>query len=458
MFAPDIQQERFNATVALETDLAVMFGIVNATHGQIVLAMAKALDQDLWQGWAIHSPAQWLAWQSGLSPSHAQQAVRLAKRARELPCVIAALVAGELSLDQATVIALHVPAEFDEDVTALARMCTVEQLRRTLPRYNFTGQLADAAKIAASAAAAQAAEAAEAAGEPVPEPVAAPEPVPVIEERRDFTMGTNETGWWLNGHLPIDQGAIVERALRTTQEDLFRQALKDLPADAPRPQISLVDALINIAEQALRTGQTAHPNSDRYIIYAHLEAGPNPHTGNLASLHLGPTLPDHLKHLHTCDATLRPVLETNGTPTNVGRDHRIIPQRTRRLIEQRANGCQTPGCSRTHNLQIHHITHWENGGKTDTDNLIALCAFHHRAHHTGHLNITGNPDQPPGHPQGLHFTDKWSRTLPPASPPTPPSPTTPRPTGAYRHPLGEPLDPTAVCFYPKPPKQAPGPP
>ena len=83
-------------------------------------------------------------------------------------------------------------------------------------------------------------------------------------------MGTNETGWWLNGHLPIDQGAIIERALHTTQEDLCRQALKDLPADAPRPQISLVDALITIAEQALQTGQTVHPNSDRYIIYAHL--------------------------------------------------------------------------------------------------------------------------------------------------------------------------------------------
>lgn len=456
MFAPDIQQERFNATVALETDLAVMCGILNATHGQIVVAMAKALDQDLWQGWAIHSPAQWLAWQSGLSPSHAQQAVKLAKRAGELPCVIAALVAGELSLDQATVIALHVPAEFDEDVTALARMCTVEQLRRTLPRYNFAGQLADAAKAAALAAAAEARATAEAAGQPAsapaPEPAPTPEPLPVIEERRDFAMGTNETGWWLNGHLPLDQGAIVERALRTTQEDLYRRAVRDLPADAPHPQISLVDALINIAERALQTGQAAHPNSDRYIIYAHLEAGPNPHTGNLASLHLGPTLPEHLKHLHTCDATLRPVLETNGTPTNVGRDHRIVAQRIRRLIEQRAGGCQTPGCNRTHNLQIHHLIHWEIGGKTDTNNLIALCATHHRAHHTGHLNITGNPNQAAGHPEALHFSDKWNRTLPPAPPPISPTPSTPRPTGTYHHPLGERLDPTAIVFHPKPPK------
>lgn len=280
-------------------------------------------------------------------------------------------------------------------------------------------------------------------------------------------MGTDEKGWWLNGHLPFDEGALVERAIRTAREDLYRQSTKNLPDGTPRPQVNLADGLIAIAETALQTGQNAHPASDRYIIYAHLETRPGDPTSNLASLHLGPILPDHLRQLHTCDATLRPVLEQNGVPYNIGQDKRIVPQRLRRLIEHRNHGCQTPGCHRTHHLEIHHITHWENGGKTTTDNLIALCTTHHRAHHNGLLTITGNPNLTPHTPGALTFTDKWGRTLQPTGTPTTPNPHIPlhetaqtagiTPT-TYNHPLGEHLDPTAITLHPNPPTAPPSPP
>ena len=119
---------------------------------------------------------------------------------------------------------------------------------------------------------------------------------------------------------------------------------------------------------------------------------------NTLEVHLGPRLPDHLRRLLTCDATLRPVWEHHGTPLNVGRDHRTIPTRTRRLIEHRDHGCTIPGCHQRHNLDIHHITHWEHGGPTNTNNLLTLCRHHHRLHHLGHLTITGNPDLPLNRP------------------------------------------------------------
>ena len=275
-------------------------------------------------------------------------------------------------------------------------------------------------------------------------------------------MGTDEHGWWLNGHLPADEGAVVEAAIRAARDDLYRQACEDLDPDAPAPQIGLVDGLIAVAEASLRAGQAAHPGSDRYLVHTHLEAGPGNNPRGIAALHLGSLLPTHLRRLLTCDATLRPVLERDGTPTNVGRDERIVTRRTRRLIEHRDDGCAVPGCNRRSGLQIHHIIHWEDGGPTDTSNLVTLCATHHRVHHRNLLAITGNAD----HPNGLRFSDKWDRTLDPTG-----RPITPHPTGlgaaartagitpaAYHHPLGERLDTTAVVFYPAPPPPVPQPP
>ncbi len=437
--------ERESATETLESELAQLTGVLNAVHGKIVTVMARALTEDLWPGYGIHSPAHWLAWKTGMSPAHARQVVKVASRSVELPCATAALAAGALSLDQATEIARHVPAEFDVGVTELATLCTVEQLRRVLPRYRFNDQLEDDAKKRRK-------------DQDQPEP--APPAPPPIEERREFAMGTDEHGWWISGHLPIDEGAIVERAIRSATQDLFRQAMADLSSTDPKPQIGLVDGLLAVAEAGLQAGLTAHPGSDRYTIYAHLEVGPN--STHLASLHLGPVLPDHLRRLHTCDANLRPVLERDGVACNVGRDERLVPRRIRRLIEHRDQGCRVPGCHRRIGLDIHHIVHWEDGGPTDSANLVTLCRTHHRQHHLGVLGITGNAAQPTA-PDGVTFTDKWGHVMHPTGTTIPADPALPlhqaaRGAGAtpgpYAHPLGERLDPTAVAFYPSPPRRS----
>lgn len=157
--------------------------------------------------------------------------------------------------------------------------------------------------------------------------------------------------------------------------------------------------------------------------------------------------------LRSCDATLRPVWEREGTPVSVGRDQRIVAPRIRRLIEHRHHGCAVPGCPRRHGLDIHHLIHWQHGGPTDTSNLVALCHTHHRAHHLGHLHIEGNADQP----DSLTFTDRHGHTLDPTGRPHIPDRGQPLPDAArtagiqpatYHHPLGEPLHPNAIAFHP----------
>jgi len=43
--------------------------------------------------------------------------------------------------------------------------------------------------------------------------------------------------------------------------------------------------------------------------------------------------------------------------------------------------CRFPGCDLVGRFQVHHMVHREHGGPHGVDNLITLCAFHHRVVH-----------------------------------------------------------------------------
>ncbi|MCP4573117.1 MAG: HNH endonuclease [bacterium] len=59
-----------------------------------------------------------------------------------------------------------------------------------------------------------------------------------------------------------------------------------------------------------------------------------------------------------------------------------IPPRIRREVLARdGHRCQSPGCDRTHFLEVHHRTPRAKGGTHDPANLITLCASCHRLHH-----------------------------------------------------------------------------
>ena len=144
---------------------------------------------------------------------------------------------------------------------------------------------------------------------------------------------------------------------------------------------------------------------------------------------------------------------TDGAhPVSVGRTQRTVPERTRRLVLHRDKACRVPWCGARRHLDVHHLDHWVDGGRTDYDRLIALCSRCHRAHHHGELGITGDPLTP----DGLVFTDRRGRIItgqPRSVPPTQPPP---EPEEPYEHPLGERLSTRDVsAALPDPPQHAP---
>jgi len=150
----------------------------------------------------------------------------------------------------------------------------------------------------------------------------------------------------------------------------------------------------------------------------------------------------------TCDGRIAPLWESAGRPVNVGRSMRIVPQHTRRLVEDRDRECLFPGCHADRFLEAHHLVHWADGGPTDTWNLGCLCPFHHDAHHRGEFDVSGNADRP----ETLRFTGRDDVPIQALGVPTPPTGPLPRPPAGheYAHPVGERIQAKWLYFSPPP--------
>ena len=92
-------------------------------------------------------------------------------------------------------------------------------------------------------------------------------------------------------------------------------------------------------------------------------------------------------HPHTarrllCQGRVQVVVEDqDAQPVHLGRITREPPAWMLRQLRYRDRECRFPGCGARRFTQAHHPVFWEHGGPTDLDNLILICAFHHRLVH-----------------------------------------------------------------------------
>ncbi|MGI8625234.1 MAG: HNH endonuclease, partial [Geodermatophilaceae bacterium] len=81
-----------------------------------------------------------------------------------------------------------------------------------------------------------------------------------------------------------------------------------------------------------------------------------------------------------CDAEIIPAfLDEAGNLIDLGRARRTFTGPARTALELRDRGCAWPGCDRPISwCEAHHILPWSEGGRTDRDNGVLLCGYHHR--------------------------------------------------------------------------------
>ena len=430
----------------LEAELNEIAGHLNAQHARLAAVTRQLLEQpEEWASEGVFTIERYLCWQTGVSSGHAKQIADIARRGYQLPECIESFDRGELSLDQATVLARKVPDWADSEATDLAKMLTVDQLRRSVGRYQFPvvpTPADDPVPGEGHSGATDADDSHELIGPPVPDghqaPVDEPSPEPSCgagccghaEPVDRCSFGFDDDGRF-RMNLECDQltGMIIEKSMEEARDALFQGGQSD---------VNWVDAVREMANRSL-DAVVSPSRRNRFRVNLNLNADGRATDG------AGFSLPDAIRRYIGCDGLITPVLLEGGVPVSVGRTQHIVPDRTRRVVEHRDGGCGVPGCTARHFLEVHHIIHWDDGGVTDTWNLICLCPHHHRLHHRGKLGITGNADIP----GGVTFTDASGKPLalsgarpkPPGAPPSPP-------IGRYEHPLGERLDMSMVYFNP----------
>ncbi|GAB3821706.1 hypothetical protein GCM10028820_30760 [Tessaracoccus terricola] len=405
--------DRWIAMTSRAGVLAAQMAQVNADLVELATHLVKTRT---WAGDGVRSPEHWLMVYCALSPARASEVIALAQRPEQMTGMVQRMRTGQVSLDQAAVVAQNVPDQYVQSVSEeMVAMTTVPQLRRALNKRQFTPPKPPEDIT------------------PYDEIVAAlPEderPLEPVDDGPELDMYTVDGRFHLRFEANALDGALVKNAIKEAKDALFT---------AGNTEATYADALLEVVNRSLHAVESKS-RLDHYRIHINMDTDGNGWLSKKGAL------PQHLLRHVTCDGKIRPVWHTDAKPVSVGRSQRIVPERTRRLIEDRDGGCRYPGCTTTHFLENHHITHWSKGGTTDIDTLVSLCPRHHREHHQDRFSIHGDPTTPTGlvfkNPHGWPLTIQHPETVPPTQHP-PPGPTPLR---------GTPLDVTCVYFEPNQP-------
>jgi 5-methylcytosine-specific restriction endonuclease McrA len=153
---------------------------------------------------------------------------------------------------------------------------------------------------------------------------------------------------------------------------LARQVLAG-PSDDGRASYQLE---LSVCEQCQRTQQVAQ--GELVEVSAEVAAMVRCDAQQLASPHVGQASEARV-NTKTAPTRKRRVRATQTVPPSV---RRAVLRRDRHC-------CQVPGCRHVGFVDVHHVQAREEGGAHDPDNLVTLCAAHHRACHRGALVVQG---------------------------------------------------------------------
>jgi hypothetical protein len=204
-----------------------------------------------------------------------------------------------------------------------------------------------------------------------------------VERERSVRWGYSDDGmrFELEASLPADQGAVVACTLDRLAERI--PAAADA-AQEPRPlEARRADALVALCAGGVSDDPA--PSRASIVVHAQLETLVGPlATAPNAEVEGGPVLaPETLRRL-ACDSTLLVSLDdAHGTPLMLGRRRRTPSGAMVGALRRRDRTCRFPGCERVRYTDAHHVVWWSRGGRTDLENLVLLCGFHHRLVHEG---------------------------------------------------------------------------
>ena len=207
---------------------------------------------------------------------------------------------------------------------------------------------------------------------------------------RELHLGTSRDGMLtLHGQLDREAGA----ALRAALEPLAKPQPAENGEPDPRSAAKRnADALVHLLD---RTGGDENAGAGmrpRVVVTVGLRALRDRIGGGTLEATGEPISASSARRM-ACDAEVVPVVLGGASqPLDIGRAQQIVPRHLRRALRVRDGSCAFPGCDRPLGAShAHHCQHWAEGGPTSLDNLVLLCAGHHRLLHAEHWTARINP-------------------------------------------------------------------
>lgn len=104
----------------------------------------------------------------------------------------------------------------------------------------------------------------------------------------------------------------------------------------------------------------------------------------------GDRVPAHVVRMLAEDAVLQRVLTIGAEILELGREVRYASEAQYRALVVRDGGCRWPGCRIPAGwCDIDHLLAWEDGGRSDLDNLVMWCRHHHTEKHRPGVQVLG---------------------------------------------------------------------
>ena len=192
----------------------------------------------------------------------------------------------------------------------------------------------------------------------------------------------DESWWKLWGGLDGHSGAIVDKVLSEASDQLPEEVAGD---SSWKRATALVQSLIT---------EEPPPGQVCVIVESHTAAATSGEAG--VTLESGVRVGQRALQSILCDAQTEVVARTeDGRLMDFGRRQRTAPPSLKRaLLAEVGYRCAADGCDSRHRLQVHHLTPWSEGGRTDQAELTILCWFHHHVvvHERG-FEVELHPDR-----------------------------------------------------------------
>ena len=395
-------------TERLEAELMTMSGHLAAAMCSFLLLVAEFDRRDGASGWECLSTAHWLNWRCGVGMTAAREQVRVARRLGEFAVLREEFAHGRLSYSKVRAITRVVTPDIEVGLVRMAQHATAAQMERACRALRRTQDLA----------------AAEAA----------------LQDEEERARERQQLSWYRT-----EDGDVVLRARLCAEDAETVLAALGAATEEPEPGRLIgdgldrrrADALVDIAADYVAHPEPGESASPEIVVHvdatAAVELARRESVGSAMSgeperaaavrqrtdetdAHLEPVAwpvstrsgtPMSWATLErlVCDAGHRLVARLpDGTELNLGRHQRTVTPAQRRALLARDGHCRFPGCDRRSRLRAHHIIWWSRGGLTDMNNLLLLCAKHHRTVHEGGWTLTGTATNP-------HFARPDGRTV-----------------------------------------------